>query len=528
MRNAIIIGAGPAGLTAAYELLQRTDIVPIVLEKSGDIGGISKTVKYKGNRMDIGGHRFFSKSDRVMDWWLKVMPLEQSKEHSSIIINYQNKSAQIFADKHAAAPADADKVMLVRSRLSRIYFLRQFFTYPLKLSADTLKKLGYKRSAEIILSYLKTRAKPIKPEKNLEEFFINKFGNKLYRTFFKDYTEKVWGIECKEISSEWGAQRVKGVSISKTITHAFKQAFGKTGKDIHQKNAETSLIENFLYPKYGPGQLWEEVAQKVEAANGKVMMHKDVSGINVTNNKVVSIEITDAITGTKEILEGEYFFSSMPVKELVNKLNITVPENISKIANGLMYRDFITVGVLLKKFTLNKNAAGKGNTTELKDNWIYIQERDVKVGRLQIFNNWSPYMVKNKDEIFVGMEYFCQEGDELWTMDDTALKALAVQELQKIGLIETADVLDSTIERVEKAYPAYFGTYDQFDTVKDYLNGFENLFLVGRNGMHKYNNSDHSMLTAMTAVDNICGNVTDKNNIWNINTEQEYHEAKEK
>ncbi|UAY52596.1 NAD(P)/FAD-dependent oxidoreductase [Ferruginibacter albus] len=526
MKKAIIIGAGPAGLTAAFELLKRTDIQPTVLEKSGDIGGISKTVNYKGNRIDIGGHRFFSKSDRVMNWWLDIMPLEESAK-KEFTINYRNRSTQILPNEQNVANKDANKIMLVRSRLSRIYFLRQFFNYPLKLSLETLRKLGYSRSLKILASYIKIRLRPIKPEKNLEDFFINKFGDTLYRTFFKDYTEKVWGIACNEISADWGAQRIKGVSISKAISHAVKQSLGKKENDIHQKDAETSLIEKFLYPKYGPGQLWEEVAAQVNSGGGQVLMHKNVSKINVSNNKIVSVEITDAVTGEAQLLEGDYFFSSMPVKELVAKLNTSIPNDVKEVAEGLMYRDFITVGVLLSKFSLNKSAATTSNT-ELKDNWIYIQESDVKVGRLQIFNNWSPFMVNNKDHIWVGMEYFCKEGDELWTMPDEALKKLGMSELEKIGLIKQTDVLDTTIVRMEKAYPAYFGTYDRFDTVKDYLNQFDNLFLIGRNGMHKYNNSDHSMLTAMTAVDNICNDQVSKENIWEVNTEQEYHETKEK
>lgn len=524
MKKAIIIGAGPAGLTAAYELLQRTDIIPVVLEKSGDIGGISKTVNYKGNRMDIGGHRFFSKSVRVMDWWLNIMPLEDS-DQQDFTISFQNKTSTI-SKQALRVPAESDKVMLVRSRLSRIYFLRKFFNYPLTLSASTLKKLGYLRSAGILLSYIKIRLKPIKEEKNLEDFFINKFGRKLYHTFFKDYTEKVWGITCTEISPEWGAQRIKGISISKAISHAFKKSIGFKRYGIHQKDVETSLIERFLYPKYGPGQLWEEVARLIKEKGGEILLHQEVSKIFSSGNAIRAVEFKDSRTGDKVILSGDMFFSTMPVKELVGKLDADIPSSVQKIAAGLLYRDFITIGVLLRKFSLSKSAAGKSNNYSLKDNWIYIQEKDVKVGRLQIFNNWSPYMVASYDQIWVGMEYFCREGDELWEMSDDALKKMGIAELQQIGLIEESDVLDSTVVRIEKAYPAYFGTYNQFDEVKNFLNGFDNLFLVGRNGMHKYNNSDHSMLTAMTAVDNICQQLTGKENIWDINTEQDYHETK--
>jgi protoporphyrinogen oxidase len=349
-KKAIIIGAGPAGLTAAFELLKKTDIIPIVLEKTGDIGGISKTVNYKGNRIDIGGHRFFSKSDAVMQWWMNIMPLEPEAQ-KQFSIQYHNQTKVIDGSKLPHANEDADNIMLVRSRLSRIYFLRQFFSYPLKLSTDTFKKLGYGRSLKIMNSYLKARMKPIKPEESLEDFFINKFGKELYHTFFKDYTEKVWGIECHKISADWGAQRIKGVSISKAVTHAFKQAFGKTGKDLQQKNAETSLIEKFLYPKLGPGQLWEEVARQVQEMGGQILMHKEVSRITGSSNSISAIEITDSQTGKKEVLEGDYFFSTMPVRELIHKLDMDIPQPVAEVANGLLYRDFITVGILLKKLS---------------------------------------------------------------------------------------------------------------------------------------------------------------------------------
>ena len=518
MKTAIIIGAGPAGLTAAFELLKRTDIVPIVIEKSGDIGGISKTVNYKGNRIDIGGHRFFSKSDVVMNWWMNIMPLD-AEAAQSFDITYQNKTTTLNANNFPKA-TDADKVMLVRSRLSRIYFLRKFFSYPLKLSLDTFKKLGYGRSLKIMASYLQARLSPIKDEKSLEDFFINKFGKELYYTFFKDYTEKVWGIGCNKISAEWGAQRIKGVSISKTIQHAFKAAFGKTGTDLRQKNQETSLIEKFLYPKYGPGQLWEEVARQITEMGGEILMNEDLSAIYCKDKNIAAVQITNAVTKSQQVLQCNYFFSSMPVKELINKMDCEIPGDIQAIANGLLYRDFLTVGILLKKINKNNNAG------ELKDNWIYIQDRDVKVGRLQIFNNWSPFMVKDASTVWIGMEYFCNEGDELWTKSEEDMKTFAVAELEQIGLIKKEDVLDTTIVKMEKAYPAYFGTYDRFNELKDYTDTFENLFLIGRNGMHKYNNSDHSMLTAITAVTNIINNTKSKQNIWDINTEQEYHEEK--
>lgn len=526
-RKAIIIGAGPAGLTAAYELLKRTDIIPVILEKSGDIGGISKTINYKGNRMDIGGHRFFSKSDRVMNWWLNILPAQDTGSEQ-FTISYQNKSRQV-APGESVTPGDSDKVMLVRERLSRIYFLRKFFTYPIQLSIDTLRKLGVGTTISILVSYLQAQASPRKPENSLEDFMINRFGKTLYNLFFKDYTEKVWGVPCHEIPAEWGAQRIKGVSIRKAIQHAIQSAVKKKKKqssDISQKDTETSLIEQFLYPKLGPGQLWEEVARQVQEMGGTILMHHDVITVNAPEGKVVSIEAFNKTDLQTIELQGDYFFSTMPVKELIASLEADVPDNVKEVAAGLQYRDFITVGILLRNLSEQDKRSGKWKPLQLKDTWIYIQEKDVKVGRLQLFNNWSPYLVKDPNTAWVGMEFFCNETDDFWKLPDEKIAALAIRELQKIGLANANDVLDSTVLRVEKTYPAYFGAYERFDEVKQYISAFPNLFLVGRNGMHKYNNADHSMLTAMVAVDNIIAGETRKDNLWAINTEQEYHEEK--
>ncbi len=530
-KKAIIIGAGPAGLTAAYELLQRTDIMPIILEKSTDIGGISKTVNYKGNRIDIGGHRFFSKSDRVMDWWMTVMPLDQ--EAAEIFtISYQQKTREIKApqknsETDTLVAENPDLVMLVRKRLSRIYFLKKFFTYPIQLSVDTLRKLGIVTTIRIMISYLYAQLFPKKPEKSLEDFMINRFGKTLYLLFFKHYTEKVWGVPCNEISAEWGAQRIKGISIGKAIAHAAKAAWNASKpKDIKQKNVETSLIEQFLYPKHGPGQLWEEVARQVTTQGATLLMQHDVVGIRTDGNRITAIEALDKTTGETTVLEGDYFFSTMPVQELVAGLKADVPAHVREIAAGLQYRDFITIGILLKNLSFEDAKTRTHQPITLKDTWIYIQEKDVKVGRLQLFNNWSPFMVKDPDTTWVGMEYFCNKGDDFWGLTDNEIRETAIHELCKIGLARKEDVLDATVLRMEKTYPAYFGTYTRFDEVRQYLDTFGNLFLVGRNGMHKYNNSDHSMLTAMVAVDNIAAGITDKTNIWSINTEQEYHEEK--
>ncbi len=525
-KTAIIIGAGPAGLTAAYELVTKTDIKPIIFEKSEDIGGISKTVNYKGNRMDIGGHRFFSKSDTVMNWWRNIMPVQSAPSKDDIKFkqirpDYNNNKQM---DKDGSDPETTDTVMLYRNRLSRIFFLRKFFDYPITLSGKTILNLGLVRIVKIGFSYVWIQLFPRKTEKSLEDFFINRFGKELYGTFFKDYTEKVWGVPCSEISSEWGAQRIKGLSVTKTILHAVKSIFKKE-KSIEQKNVDTSLIGQFLYPKLGPGSMWETVAKMVEEKGGEIIMNSDVVGIEQNNFEIASVLYKQKDSSEIKKLGADYYFSTMPIKDLINGMN-DVPETVRDISNGLQYRDFITVGLLLKNMKI-KNKTNRPTLNDIvPDNWIYIQERDVKVGRLQIFNNWSPYMVKDDNNVWVGLEYFCNEGDELWEMKDEEFIKFAIDELYRIDIIKKEDVLDSTLIRMPKTYPAYFGTYAKFDEVRDFTDRFENLYLIGRNGMHKYNNADHSMLTAITAVDNIIKGKKSKENIWDINTEEDYHEEK--
>jgi protoporphyrinogen oxidase len=526
--KAIIIGAGPAGLTAAYELLKRTDIIPIILEKSGEIGGISRTINYKGNRMDMGPHRFFSKSDRVMDWWLNMMPISKDAVKEGKI-HYQNKTMEMPASEGGGADdcQDPDKVMLVIQRLTRIYFLRKFFVYPIQLSLDTLRSLGGLRTLRILISFLLIRVFPRRPEKSLEDFIINKFGKELYLLFFKDYTEKVWGVPCGKISAEWGAQRIKGLSLGKAIAGAVRSiGKKKSAGDLRQKNTETSLIEQFLYPKYGPGSLWEEAAKRVWELGGKILLNQDVQYIHTMNGRVTGITASDKETGKTELWEGDFFFSTMPVQELIAGMGDGVPAKVREVASGLEYRDFINVGILLDRLSKPGRKPGEFEDLELKDNWVYIQERDVKVGRLMIYNNWGGGMVRNPDTVWLGMEYFCREGDELWCLSDASIRSLAVDELVRLGFAQADDVQSVTVQRMLKTYPAYFGTYNEFAHIRHYTDQFENLFLVGRNGMHKYNNADHSMLTAMVAVDNIIEGVASKENIWSINTEQEYHEEK--
>ena len=517
-KTALLIGAGPAGLTAALEFLRRSDVHPIVLEASHEIGGITRTVRHNGNRIDIGGHRFFSKSDRVMNWWMELMPPEASAD-TQHALRHQNKQRTLKTNDQGLSPENTDLVMLVRPRKSRIYFLRRFFDYPIKLTADTLRKLGLIRTVKIGFSYLLARLFPRKVEKSLEDFLINRFGRQLYLTFFKSYTEKVWGVPCEAISAEWGAQRIKGLSLTTAVLHFIKKAFSSSRDEaIQQKGTETSLIEKFLYPKYGPGQLWEHAADQIRNQGGEILLGWRATRLFVQGDRITAVEaVSDS--GERRRFPADYVFSTMPVRELIDAMDTPIPSEVREVSDGLQYRDFITVGLLVDGLRVREADGGP-----LKDNWIYIQEPDVLVGRLQIFNNWSPYMVADPSKTWIGLEYFCYQTDALWKMADEDLKKFAIAEVEKIGILRAGDVTDAHVVRVPKTYPAYFGTYDRFHVIREYLDRYPNLYLVGRNGMHKYNNQDHSMLTAMTAVDNIIAGIEDKENVWSINTEMEYHE----
>jgi protoporphyrinogen oxidase len=520
---AVIVGAGPAGLTAAYELLTRTGIKPIILEKSDCTGGISRTVNYKGNRIDFGGHRFFSKSDRVMEWWLRMLPL-QATESTSAVIKYHRMQRAVVTSAIGPNPEAADRVMLLRPRKSRIYYLRRLFDYPISLSRDTLLKLGLLRTFKIGLSYVQSAWFPLKGEETLEQFFINRFGRELYATFFKSYTEKVWGVPCNQISADWGAQRIKGLSVWSALIHAFTRLFKDSSIDIGQKEMQISLIEQFLYPKYGPGQMWDEVARHVKEKGGEIWTGYQFKRIVTDGWQVRALQAIDSATGRTDTFRGKYFFSTAPVRELMRSFDVAPPQNVLEVSDGLVYRDFITVGLLVRGLLINDDTPrGK---KPISDNWIYIQEPDVLLGRLQIFNNWSPFMVADPANVWLGLEYFCNESDEIWKLSDERMIALAIQELNKIGIIDANEVLDSTVLRMEKAYPAYYGTYGRFAQIREYVDRFENLFLIGRNGMHRYNNQDHSMLTAMMAVDDIIAGKTDKSGLWDVNTELESHEEK--
>jgi protoporphyrinogen oxidase len=515
--TAIIIGAGPAGLTAGIELLRRSGITPILLESSHTVGGLSRTVVHNGNRMDIGGHRFFSKSDRVMQWWLDMLPVESNAGESGRL-EYKGQMREIPPSQQSADPENHDRVMLVRRRRSRIYFRRRFFDYPLQLTITTIFKMGILRTVRCGLSYLWSALRPRRPERTLEDFLINRFGKQLYFMFYKSYSEKVWGVPCSEISAEWGAQRVKGLSLKSVAMHYVKSIFRPKDSGVFaQRQSETSLIEKFLYPKLGPGQLWEHVADLIRQQGGEIHFGVTVDRIHAVGGRIVSVE---AVTGSGERIRycGDYFLSTMPVRDLVRAMDVA-PAAVSAVSEGLRYRDFIVVGLLVKNLAVTEN-----DGTPLKDHWIYIQEPGVKAGRLQIFNNWSPWLVSRPDRVWIGLEYFCNESDPIWQLTDRSMAALAIEEAARIGIIRAEDVEDMHVERVPKSYPAYTGSYSQFYVVRNYTDSFRNLFLIGRNGMHKYNNQDHSMLTAMTAAENIVNGVAAKDNIWAINTEMEYQE----
>lgn len=469
-RKAVIIGGGPAGLTAGYQLSKRGH-ESIVLEKDMVVGGISRTVNYKNYLFDIGGHRFFTKIKAVEDMWKEVIGED----------------------------------FLHRMRLSRIYYNKKFFYYPLR-PMNALKGLGAWNSVMILLSYIKAHVFPSKNEETFEQWVTNRFGRRLYNTFFKAYTEKVWGMSCSEIRAEWAAQRIKDLSLLSAVRNALIQ----NNKSKKGKTVIKTLIDAFDYPKYGPGMMWQAVADTINNNGSQVRLGSDVEEIlwDPDNRKVAAVEVR--VNGNMETISGTDFISSMPMRELVQKFRPAVPEEVLHAANNLQYRDFLTVALIVNKSDL------------FSDNWIYIHDPDVKVGRIQNYKNWSPYMVPDPDKTCIGLEYFCYEGDELWNMPDQDLIELGKKEMEKLQLLNSSDVEDGSVVRMPKAYPSYDSKYrEMLDIICTFLSGIKNLQLVGRNGMHRYNNQDHSMLTAMLAVENIEGA---KHDLWQVNEEQEYHE----
>lgn len=515
MKKVVIVGAGPAGLSAAYQLLKKSkDYEVIILEKDSQVGGISKTVKYKGNRLDIGGHRFFTKSRDVENLWTTILPIQGKKAYDDKILKRNLK-----LKRGGPNPEKDDKVLLIRNRVSRIYYENKFYDYPVSINFSTIRNLGIIRTIKAGFSYIRYQIKS-KEEKNLEDFYINRFGKKLYSMFFEGYTKKVWGRDPKNISKDWGYQRVKGISIRAVIKDYFYRFF-----HLKNKEKETSLIESFYYPKYGPGELYEELAHIVKKMGATIIKKSEVIKINKKNNKIESIVYKKA---DKEYIENlDILISSMPLKDLVEILN-NKPKAILDIATNLPYRDFITVGILVPKLSIKNKTKIKTLNNNIPDCWLYIQDKNVKMGRIQIFNNWSPYMVKDiKNTMWIGLEYFCLENDDFWNMSSKKLKKYAEEELRRMGIID-CEVLDSCCIKVKKAYPAYFDSYKDIDKLINYLNSISNLYCIGRNGQHRYNNMDHSIMTAFKAVESILDNFNNKDDVWNINIDNNYHERRSK
>jgi protoporphyrinogen oxidase len=475
--KAVIVGGGPAGLTAAYELSKQSAPV-VVLEGDPEyVGGISRTVNYKGYRFDIGGHRFFSKSREVEDLWTEI--------------------------------AGAD--LLDRPRSSRIYYRGQFYTYPLK-PFEALSKLGLMESARCMLSFAKARLHPTPNPKTFEDWVVNQFGERLFRIFFKTYTEKVWGMKCQEISADWAAQRIKGLSLGSAVKHALLPK--RKPKNNDRTQVVKTLIDTFRYPRLGPGMMWEACTAKTRQLGGQVLLGHRATGCRFDSARNVWMVTTRDANGQSDEFCGEHLISSMPIRELVAQLQPAPPEEARRAAQSLRYRDFLTVGLIVHD---------QGRFT---DNWIYIHDPSVQVGRVQNYKSWSPEMVPDPAYSSYGLEYFCFEGDGLWTSPDEQLIALAKKEIQQINLANAANIVDGVVIRQKKAYPVYDDAYQQHvDTVRAALEKqFPTLHLVGRNGMHKYNNQDHAMMTAMLTARNILAGKR-QYDVWAVNQDAEYHEA---
>lgn len=518
MKHIVIIGAGPAGLTAAWELLKNSNEYKVtILESSHDFGGISKTIKYQNNRMDIGGHRFFSKDVKVNEFWTSFLPLQGKSAIDDILLNRDLPLKEDGPD-----PEKTDIVMLNRNRVSRIFYNNHFFDYPISLSLQTIKNMGFFTTIVAGFSYIKSIIFKRK-ENSLEDFYINRFGKKLYSMFFEGYTEKLWGRHPSQISADWGAQRVKGLSIIAVLKDVFSKILPQSSKK--KRKVETSLIESFLYPKLGPGQLWELVAEKTQEKGGNFILGASVVKVQEESGVITGVIYEKNDIKTK--LDADIVISSMAFKDLLISIP-SIPINIKKLAENLPYRDFVTVGILVKKLALKNRTSQKTINDIIPDCWIYVQDSSVKMGRIQIFNNWSPYLVENFQEyVWIGTEYFCDEGDEFWNLDEKGWVELATKELIKIGVIDDCkEVINSHHAKIKKAYPAYFDSYNNISTMIEYANSFGNLYCVGRNGQHRYNNMDHSMITSFETVNNIISGCEDKSNIWNVNTEQEYQEEK--
>lgn len=513
MKKVVIIGAGPAGITAGYELVKKSqDYEVVILEESNQVGGIAKTVEYNGNRMDLGGHRFISNSEEVKNWWEDIL----SKQGQPA---YDDRKLKRYVQTSPGGPDPEfeDEVMLVRKRISSIYFNEKFFEYPVKLNSTTIKNMGLGQTAKAGFSYLESSIFK-KKENNLEGFYVNHYGKQLYQLFFEGYTEKLWGRHPSQISADWGAQRMKGLTISSIL----KDTSNRKGKQ-DMGDANTSLSDDFLYPKLGPGQLWEIAAKRFEEKGGRIMFGCKAKGIETANNVIKGVNyIKD---GEEVTIEADIVISSMPVKDLIAGMK-HVPFNVEDAAKGLPYRDLVVLGILVPSLKIQNTTKIKTLNNLVPECWIYVQDTTVKLGRIQIYNNWSPYMVSNPDETaWIGLEYFCNEGDYYWNQSDIQWQTLAVTELIKMGIIDDPPkILDFHKEMVKKAYPAYFDTYSRFDEIRTYLDNYPNLYCIGRNGQHRYNNMDHTMMTAFETVRTIMSGKTDKTKVWSVNMSREYNE----
>ena len=513
MKKVVIIGAGPAGITAGYELVKKSqDYEVVILEESNQVGGIAKTVEHNGNRMDLGGHRFISNSEEVKNWWEDIL----SKQGQPA---YDDRKLKRYVQTSPGGPDPEfeDEVMLVRKRISSIYFNEKFFEYPVKLNSTTIKNMGLGQTAKAGFSYLESSIFK-KKENNLEGFYVNHYGKQLYQLFFEGYTEKLWGRHPSQISADWGAQRMKGLTISSIL----KDTSNRKGKQ-DMGDANTSLSDDFLYPKLGPGQLWEIAAKRFEEKGGRIMFGCKAKGIETANNVIKGVNyIKD---GEEVTIEADIVISSMPVKDLIAGMK-HVPFNVEDAAKGLPYRDLVVLGILVPSLKIQNTTKIKTLNNLVPECWIYVQDTTVKLGRIQIYNNWSPYMVSNPDETaWIGLEYFCNEGDYYWNQSDIQWQTLAVTELIKMGIIDDPPkILDFHKEMVKKAYPAYFDTYSRFDEIRTYLDNYPNLYCIGRNGQHRYNNMDHTMMTAFETVRTIMSGKTDKTKVWSVNMSREYNE----
>ena len=513
-QKVVIIGAGPAGVSAAHELSKSENFEIIIVEAGDRVGGISRTVEHDARRIDIGPHRFFTKSERVQRLWDEILPRQGMPAKDDLALGRKIPLAEGGPD-----PERSDAVSLYRKRLTRIYFLRRLFPYPISFGLKTLRNLGLRRIAKIGLSYIYAALFP-RPENNLEDFYINRFGQELYETFFRGYTKKVWGCDCSEIPKDWGAQRVKKLSVVVIIKDLLADAL-KLKKEV-----QTSLIDSFYYPKFGAGQMYEAIADEAISRGAELFLNTAVTGLIAEDGKIKAARIRKP-AGEIEEIRADHFISSMPISELIAGIDgLEIPGDARSVAQRLSYRDYIQVGLLFDRMKL-KNETGEPTLNSLiPDNWIYIQERDVLMGRLDIFNNFSPYMLPDMAKVWLGCEYFCDESDSIWNMADADLADFAAGELRKMSLIGDDPILGFAVIRQKKAYPSYFGAYKDFSRVREFTDTISNLYLIGRNGMHKYNNMDHSILTGLIAADNIKAGRTGKDNLWSVNTEVQYHESK--